>query len=259
MTGREAFAALDEELDRLPAIYREPLVLCYLQGLTRDQAAGRLGVPSATLKGQLDRGRKKLADALTRRGIDIGAGLIAIAATSSARASSPGLIDSILATVGGSPSASVAAIAKGIAMNGFSLKAKLLALAAVTLTGFGLATVPTTAGPQKPANERTKQPAAKEDAKSNARSSAEQPVAKSNEPKFEPIDAETIVAYLNLGDLMPPLSALSSFRLERKRPRSGCLGSVSVGWGMSGRARSLNFPNCRASRFHSGWTLPVPS
>jgi hypothetical protein len=29
---------------RLSAIYREPLVLCYLEGLTRDEAAARLGV-----------------------------------------------------------------------------------------------------------------------------------------------------------------------------------------------------------------------
>src|SRR5262249_50803175 len=41
MTGREAFAVLDEELDRLPPRYREPLVLCYLQGLTRDPASAR--------------------------------------------------------------------------------------------------------------------------------------------------------------------------------------------------------------------------
>lgn len=141
ITLREGFVVLDEELDKLPTIYREPLVLCYLQGLTRDEAAIRLGIPSTTLKSQLDRGRKKLADALTKRGIDIGAGLIAIAATSSSGAFSPRLVESILATVSGSPSASVAAIAKGIAMNGFSLKAKVLVLVvvAVAVSGFGIA------------------------------------------------------------------------------------------------------------------------
>src|SRR5262245_7216294 len=55
MTGREVFAALDEELDRLPPRYREPLVLCYLEGLTRDEAAARLGVRPLTIKTQLDR------------------------------------------------------------------------------------------------------------------------------------------------------------------------------------------------------------
>jgi RNA polymerase sigma factor (sigma-70 family) len=174
MTGREAFAALDEELDKLPAIYREPLVLCYLQGLTRDEAASRLGIPSATLKSQLDRGRKKLADALTKRGIDIGAGLIAVGATSSAGASSR-LVESILATAGGSPSASVAAIVKGAAMNGFALKATLLALAVVAIagTGFGLVSTQIMARPHKAAIERTKQSATKEEAKSNQKSKAE--------------------------------------------------------------------------------------
>jgi RNA polymerase sigma factor (sigma-70 family) len=80
MTGRELLVALDEELGRLPPRYREPLLLCYLEGLTRDEAAARLGVPAATLKSQLERGRRKLGDALTRRGCGPGACLVPLAA-----------------------------------------------------------------------------------------------------------------------------------------------------------------------------------
>jgi hypothetical protein len=138
MTGREAFAALDEELDKLAAIYREPLLCCYLQGLTRDEAALRLGIPSATLKSQLDRGRRKLAEALTKRGIVFGAGLIAVAATSAASASSPRLVSSILATVSGSPSATVAAFAQGVAMKGLLKKIALGITALVMTVSVGL-------------------------------------------------------------------------------------------------------------------------
>jgi RNA polymerase sigma factor (sigma-70 family) len=144
MTGREAFAALDEELDRLPAIYRQPLVLCYLAGLTRDEAAVRLGVPAVTLKSQLDRGRKKLADALTKRGIVLGAGLLAAAATSTARAVSPVLHRCILAAAGGSPPVPVAALAKEVVVNEFLHRAQwaLLAVAGVALLGFGFTSRP---------------------------------------------------------------------------------------------------------------------
>jgi RNA polymerase sigma factor (sigma-70 family) len=168
MTGREAFAALDEELDKLSALYREPLVLCYLQGLTRDEAALRLGVPSATLKSQLERGRKKLADALTRRGIVLGSGLMAVATTSAAGASTPQLVESILATVGGTPSAAVAALAQGVAVNGFVAKAKWIVLAALAavMTVFGIASMPMAAGPQPPALQKTEQPTARAAAKS---------------------------------------------------------------------------------------------
>src|SRR5688572_18491544 len=40
----EVRAGLDEELGRLPVAYREVLVLCYLEGLTRDEAGQRLGI-----------------------------------------------------------------------------------------------------------------------------------------------------------------------------------------------------------------------
>jgi RNA polymerase sigma factor (sigma-70 family) len=49
VSGRELLQALDEELGRLRPRYREPLVLCYLEGLTREEAAARLSVPPSTL------------------------------------------------------------------------------------------------------------------------------------------------------------------------------------------------------------------
>jgi RNA polymerase sigma factor (sigma-70 family) len=139
MTARDVLAALDEELAKLPVIYREPLVLCYLEGLTRDEAATRLGVPAATLKSQLDRGRKKLADALTARGCGLGAGLLALAATSPAGASPSRLVESVLAAVSGTPSAAVATLARGSAMNALLNKPMLaaLALTAVLVLGTG--------------------------------------------------------------------------------------------------------------------------
>ena len=102
MSGRELLAALDEELGRLPPRYREPLVLCYLEGLTRDEAAVRLGVPAGTIKIQLERGRKRLGAALMGRGCALGAGLLTLAATSPAGASQPRVFEDVLAAIAGS-------------------------------------------------------------------------------------------------------------------------------------------------------------
>jgi RNA polymerase sigma factor (sigma-70 family) len=59
---------LDQELNRLPAKYRAPLVLCYLNGQTHDQAAAELGCPVGTVRSRLSRGRDLLRRRLTRRG-----------------------------------------------------------------------------------------------------------------------------------------------------------------------------------------------
>lgn len=169
MTGREAFAALDAELDRLPPIYRGPLVLCYLEGLTRDEAAARLGVPAATLKSHLDRGRKRLADALARRGIGLGAALLAVAATTSpAGASSPRLAESILGAVRGSPSAAATALAREGAVSAWQLKGTLALVTAVAM-GFGVAAMPPAAQQSKPTMkaENADKPVAKADAKND--------------------------------------------------------------------------------------------
>jgi RNA polymerase sigma factor (sigma-70 family) len=154
MSGREAFAILDEELDKLPAIYREPLVLCYLEGLTRDEAAARQGVPVATLKSQLERGRKKLGDALTKRGVVLGAGLLAVAVTSPVKACSPHLIESILTAAVGQTPAAVGELARGVAVKGALTRIKLAVVAAIGLAvmGIGLAAVPPRTIEQLPSN-----------------------------------------------------------------------------------------------------------
>jgi RNA polymerase sigma factor (sigma-70 family) len=83
LSWREVRALIDEELLRLPATQRLPLVLCYLEGQTQDEAARQLGWSRGTLKRRLECGRERLRLRLTRRGVTLGAGLFAAAVTAS--------------------------------------------------------------------------------------------------------------------------------------------------------------------------------
>src|ERR671934_285429 len=72
-----------EELTALSERYRAPLVACYLQGKTQDEAAAELGLAKSTLKERLERGRSLLRARLVRRGLGPAALLLAAAWPSS--------------------------------------------------------------------------------------------------------------------------------------------------------------------------------
>jgi RNA polymerase sigma factor (sigma-70 family) len=71
-------AVLHEEVGRLPDRYRTPVVLCYLEGLTHEQAAGQLGWPVGTVRTRLSKGRERLRARMLSRGLAPAAGLAAL-------------------------------------------------------------------------------------------------------------------------------------------------------------------------------------
>ncbi|MFO0909739.1 MAG: sigma-70 family RNA polymerase sigma factor [Isosphaeraceae bacterium] len=75
----DAWPELHEEIDRLPSPYREAVVLCYLQGLSTEVAAARIGCPQGTVLSRLARARQRLRDRLHRRGVAV-ASVSAVAA-----------------------------------------------------------------------------------------------------------------------------------------------------------------------------------
>jgi RNA polymerase sigma factor (sigma-70 family) len=82
--------ALEEELQKLPPRHRLPLVLCYLEGKTNDQAAQALGCPRGSMAARLDQARERLRQCLARRGFVASSTAIAAAlATASAQAAVP--------------------------------------------------------------------------------------------------------------------------------------------------------------------------
>jgi RNA polymerase sigma factor (sigma-70 family) len=74
---RELAEALHREIDCLLGVFRVPVVLCYFEGLTLDEAAHRLRWPAGTVRSRLARARDKLRRGLTRRGIVLPAAALA--------------------------------------------------------------------------------------------------------------------------------------------------------------------------------------
>lgn len=152
--GEELVRVVREEIDRLPKAYRDPLLLCYLDGLRCEQAAQRLARPLGTVTVQLARGREKLRKRLDRRGVATSAVLITASLARDALAASgtlsPALVVSTTksalpfaagsAVYAGTVPAQVAALAEGVLSIMFTTKILVasVAVAGILTTAAGL-------------------------------------------------------------------------------------------------------------------------
>ena len=165
ITLRETLLLLDEELSRLPERYRAPLVLCYLEGRSRDEAAKQLGWSLGTLKRRLEQARGRLHDCLVRRGLNLSSALAAMTLTrgegpAAALLHTTSRAAGALAAgraVSGVVSAQVMALAEGglrtVTVTKLQLVAAFLMTLGVLATGSGLLTRTVRSEPRLPSVE----------------------------------------------------------------------------------------------------------
>jgi RNA polymerase sigma factor (sigma-70 family) len=147
---RDLRPVLDEVIHNLPAKYRRPFVLCYLEGRTNEEAARELGWPVGTLFTRLARARELLRHCLTRRGIGLSGISLSAFLTSEATAAvsaalgadtvrAAALFAAGNAAVAGAISARAAALAEGVLHTMFLNKLKVTAVVLIVVGALGSA------------------------------------------------------------------------------------------------------------------------
>jgi RNA polymerase sigma factor (sigma-70 family) len=166
---RELRNVLDAELAHLPEKWRLPLILCYLEGNTQDEAAKQLGWSQRTLRRRLMEAKAALGRRLTGRGVSWSAALSAVLVSHcvATGALAPALVHSTaeaatsLATV----PASVTALTEGVLTTMVVCKIKMVTAALVLMTALalgagGLLYHTQAVEPQQPAKAEKPQPKA---------------------------------------------------------------------------------------------------
>src|SRR5262245_14597748 len=134
----EVQTILHEELSQLAERYRQPLVLCYLQGKTQAEAAALLRMSKGTIRRRLERARTILRERLARRGLGPAASLfiaawptasglafvpdaLSTATVKSASCAATGVVSSVMP-------AAVRTLAEGVMKSMFNTKLKTAAV-----------------------------------------------------------------------------------------------------------------------------------
>ena len=161
LSARELLDILDEEVQRLPANQRSPVVLCCLQGRTQEEAARILGCSPGAIKGRLERGRRCLQQRLKRRGIALSAALavVGISPTAASAMLQRSAIRAALGGAGGPAQVLAESVLGGMGLGKLAggtamlLSVVMVVSTAVALTYRG--TAGETAGDQTPAGPFT--------------------------------------------------------------------------------------------------------
>ena len=242
---------LHSEIEQLPRVFRVPVVLCYFEGLTLDQAALRLRCPAGTIHSRLARAREKLRRGLTRRGIILPAASLAAALSPG---SAPASVSSHLCettaraafsfAVGQSSAPLAADLAREVLRSMMLHKFKL-----VSLTLFFVGAVATSTGYLTLALARTDEP--------KSRAAIPQPpaVAKPDDTNAKPAPGRMFVVGRVLdpqGKPVPGATVMASARPKFLRPGAGDEGRYATAIAHangdeSGRFR-LDTPRTSSSR-----------
>jgi RNA polymerase sigma factor (sigma-70 family) len=144
---------LDAEVGRLPDRFRLPVLLCYFQDYTTDEAARALGIPRGTVLSRLSTARQKIAVRLTRRGVTLPAALVSTSIASNQLVSAT--VRSAAAFAAGEAaltSAPTLLATEVIRMSAWKLPAAVAAAMVMTVSvGSSLAWVQTGGGPRQAA------------------------------------------------------------------------------------------------------------
>ncbi len=155
VTWGELRTVLDAELQRLPEKWRLPLILCYLEGRTHDEATRQLGWGKNTLRRRLEEAREALGRRLTGRGVVWPAVLSSVLLSDCAALATlrPGLVGPIVeaatrlaarqAALPTTVSAGVAALAQGERTSMFLTQLKIVTgvMLVLTLAGAGIGVI----------------------------------------------------------------------------------------------------------------------
>jgi RNA polymerase sigma factor (sigma-70 family) len=144
MSWRDLRPVLDEEVGRLPEKYRLPFVLCYLEGVTNEEAARRLRCPKGTILSRLSRARERLRGRLVRRGVELSGAALATVLTANAGPAAvppPLVTDTVRAglafATGSAGAGSAVSLASGVLHSMFLTKVKMTVATLVALCVVG--------------------------------------------------------------------------------------------------------------------------